>query len=346
MPYELASLDALADLPFTGIVDVRSPAEFAEDHIPGALNLPVLDNEERARIGTIYVQESRFLARRLGAALLARNAARHLEGPLAEMGPDWRPLVYCWRGGQRSGAFTTILGQVGWQADSLLGGYRAYRRLIAAALYETPLASPVILIDGGTGTAKTRLLAALAREGAQVVDLEALANHRGSVFGEHETPQPSQKAFETALAMALRTLDPARPLYVEAESSRIGRLNLPPMLWKAMRAGRRLRLSAPIEARVRHLLTAYEDMLAAPERFAPVLDKLVRFHGHERVNAWRALVAAGAYAELARELIEQHYDPRYRRSAPEPGDTPLPLEDLTDTHLEQAARKIIAKFGA
>ncbi len=346
MPYELASLDALADLPFTGIVDVRSPAEYAEDHIPGAINLPVLDNEERARIGTIYVQESRFLARRLGAALLARNAARHLEGPLAEMGPDWRPLVYCWRGGQRSGAFTTILGQVGWQAERLRDGYRAYRRLIAAALYETPLASPVILIDGGTGTAKTRLLAALAREGAQVVDLEGLANHRGSVFGDYLTPQPSQKGFETALAMALLGLDPARPLYVEAESSKIGRLNLPPMLWKAMRAARRVRLSAPIDARVRHLLSAYEDMLAAPERFAPVLDKLVRFHGHEKVNAWRALVAAGAYAELARELIIHHYDPRYRRSAPEPNDTLLPLEGLTDADLEKAARRIVDMFGA
>ncbi len=346
MPYELASLDALADLPFTGIVDVRSPAEFAEDHIPGALNLPVLDNEERAHIGTIYVRESRFLARRLGAALLARNAARHLEGPLAEMGADWRPLVYCWRGGRRSGAFTTILRQVGWQADSLLGGYRTYRRLVAAALYETPLENPVILIDGSTGTAKTRLLAALAREGAQVVDLEALARHRGSVFGDYATPQPSQKGFETALAMALLGLDPARPLYLEAESSRIGRLNLPPMLWKAMRAARRLRLSAPIEARVRHLLTAYQDKLDVPERFAPVLDKLVRFHGHEQVNAWRAMVAAGAYAQLARDLILRHYDPRYRRSAPEPGDTPLPLEDLTDAHLTDAARKIIDLFGA
>ncbi len=345
MPYDLPSLTALAKLPFSGIVDVRSPAEYAEDHIPGALNLPVLDNDERARVGTLYVQKDRFLARRVGAALLARNAAAHLEGPLADMAPDWRPLVYCWRGGQRSGAFATILKQVGWQADRLQGGYRAYRRLVVRALYETPLHSPVVLIDGGTGTAKTRLLTALADQGAQVVDLEGLARHRGSLFGGTDTPQPAQKGFETALALALRDLDPARPLFVEAESSKIGRINLPPMLWKAMRAGRRVRLSAPLAARVAHLLEAYGDMIAAPERLDAVLDRLVRFHGHEQVDAWRALVASGAYAQLASELIERHYDPRYRRSEADNDDFNLPLEDLSQASLESAAARIIDAFG-
>ncbi len=346
MAYDLPSLHALAKLPFTGIVDVRSPAEFGEDHIPGALNLPVLDNEERARVGTLYVQHDRFLARRIGAALLARNAAAHLEGPLAEMPPSWRPLVYCWRGGQRSGAFTTILKQVGWQGETLRDGYRAYRRLVADFLYETPLASPVVLIDGGTGTAKTRLLGALAAQGAQVVDLEGLARHRGSLFGATDTDQPAQKGFETALAMALRDLDASRPLYVEAESSKIGRVNLPPMLWQAMRRARRVRLSAPLTARISHLLSAYGDFLAEPARFEPVLEKLVRFHGHEQVNAWRALVAAGDYARLAGELIERHYDPRYTRSAPQEGDFELPLDGLGEADLQAAAERILARFGA
>ncbi|HHB81344.1 MAG TPA: tRNA 2-selenouridine(34) synthase MnmH [Aliiroseovarius sp.] len=345
MPYGLTSLSDLSALPFTGVVDVRSPAEYAEDHIPGALNLPALDNEERAEVGTLYVQTDRFLARRVGAALLARNAAAHLEGPLAQMGPDWRPLVYCWRGGQRSGAFTTILKQVGWQAKRLQDGYRAYRKLVARALYETPLQSPVVLIDGGTGTATTRLLAALAAQGAQVVDLEGLANHRGSLFGGTGTPQPAQKGFETALAFVLEGLDATRPLYVEAESSKIGQINLPPQLWKSMRAGQRVRLSAPLEARVGHLLVAYEDMLAAPERFGPVLDKLVRFHGHEQVDAWRAMVATGAYGQMAGELITRHYDPRYTRSAAEANDVNLPLKDLSDASLTRAAKQIIGQFG-
>ncbi len=345
MPYELADLHALASLPFSGIVDVRSPAEFAEDHIPGALNLPVLDNAQRAEVGTLYVQRDRFLARRVGAALLARNAAAHLDGPLAEMGADWRPLVYCWRGGQRSGAFTTILKQVGWQADTLRDGYRAFRRAVVAALYENPVKTPVILIDGGTGTAKTRLLSALAAQGGQVVDLEGLANHRGSLFGGTVTPQPTQKGFETALAFGLRDLDPSRPLFVEAESSKIGRINLPPMLWKAMRAAPRIRLSAPLKARVAHLLDAYEDFLVDPARFEPVLDKLVRFHGHAQVNAWRSMVASGNFSQLAGELIERHYDPRYTRSEAAKGDVNLALETLDDDSLSQAAGSILRKFA-
>ncbi len=348
MPYELAALADLGALPFDEIVDVRSPGEFAEDHIPGALNLPVLDDAERARVGTIYVQESRFLARRIGAALVARNAAAHLEGPLAGKGAGWRPLVMCWRGGQRSGSLATILRQVGWQAETLAGGYRSYRRLVVRALYETPVRAPVVLIDGGTGTAKTRLLAHLARAGAQVIDLEALAEHRGSLFGATSRPQPSQKAFETRLAFALEEIDPARLLYLEAESSRIGRLNLPPMLWKAMNAARRVRIEAPIGARVAHLLEAYGDLLADPARIEEVLGRLVRFHGHEQVEAWRALAAAGDHARLAQELIERHYDPRYRRMGGE-GVAParvLSLDSLDDASLARAAARLIGEFGA
>ncbi len=348
MAYELTALSDLRALPFDEIVDVRSPAEFAGDHIPGALSLPVLDDEERARVGTIYVQESRFLARRIGAALVARNAAAHLEGPLAAKGPGWRPLVMCWRGGQRSGSLATILRQVGWQAETLAGGYRSYRRLVVRALYETPVEAPVVLIDGGTGTAKTRLLAHLARAGAQVIDLEGLAQHRGSLFGATGAPQPSQKAFETRLAFALEGLDPARPLYLEAESSRIGQLNLPPMLWKAMNAARRVRITAPVGARVAHLLAAYGDLLEDPARIGEVLGKLVRFHGHEQVDAWRALAGAGDHARLAQELIERHYDPRYRRmgGADAAPALALSLDALDEGALAAAAARIIGHFGA
>ncbi len=219
MALTLTSLPDLASHGFDAIIDVRSPAEYAEDHLPGAINLPVLDNEERARVGTIYKQQSSFLARKLGAALVARNAARHLEGPLSAMEGGWRPLVYCWRGGQRSGSFATILAQVGWRVELVQGGYKAWRKLVVEAL-ETPPAAPVVILDGNTGSAKTELLALLSERGAQTVDLEGLANHRGSLFGHMPGGQPSQKAFEGRVATALAALDPARPVVVEAESSR------------------------------------------------------------------------------------------------------------------------------
>ena len=210
MPQTLTALTDLAGLSYDDIIDVRSPAEFAQDHVPGAISLPVLSDKERARVGTIYKQVNPFDARKIGAALVSRNAATHIEGPLANRTGGWRPLVYCWRGGQRSGSFAVILKQIGWRADTLEGGYRAYRRLVARLLHDDPLPWRIILIDGNTGTAKTRLLGELAAQGAQVLDLEHLAQHKGSLFGGLNGPQPAQKMFESRLASALIPLDPAR----------------------------------------------------------------------------------------------------------------------------------------
>lgn len=344
MPQELTSLSDLANLEFDDIIDVRSPAEFAMDHIPGAINLPVLSNEERARVGTIYVQQDAFLARKIGAALVSRNAAAHLEGPLADRNGGWKPLIYCWRGGQRSGSFTVILQQVGWRADTVAGGYQSYRRLVARALYDAEMPCPVVVIDGGTGTAKTRLLDHLATQGAQTLDLEAMAQHRGSVFGPMSAAQPSQKAFESQLAMAITNLDPTRPVYVEAESSKIGRLIIPPTLWKAMTAAPNLRLIAPISARATHLLTVYPDMIADANKLDAVLQKLVRYHGHEQVEAWQALAAEREFHRLATQLIEIHYDPRYGRISrdPAPKAKTFDLVDLSEVTLSATATRIIA----
>lgn len=341
MPIALDSLAALFDLPFDEVIDVRSPAEFAEDHIPGALNLPALSNEERARVGTIYVQQDRFLARKIGAALVARNAAAHLEGPLADRHGGWRPLVYCWRGGQRSGSFTVILQQIGWKADTIQGGYQAYRRLVARALYEEDFPAPVRLIDGGTGTGKTHLLAHLAAQGAQVIDLERLAAHRGSVFGPVVGGQPSQKSFESALAAQMARLDPARPVYIEAESTRIGRITLPPILTRAMRTAPVIRLEVPLAARVTNLCADYTDLISDPARLDAILTRLVQYHGHEQVDHWRALAAAGDYPALVAQLIETHYDPRYIRKPRPEGIRPLGLPDLSETTLRAAAQELI-----
>jgi len=181
---------------FDVLVDVRSPAEFALDHIPGAINLPVLYDAERAEVGAIYVQESRFKARRVGGGYVARNVARHLETAMADWPASLRPLVYCWRGGMRSNAMAVILSQVGWRVGVLGGGYRTYRRRVVRRLYEEEALKNVVLLDGPTGSGKTEVLARLPAHGVQAVDLEALAAHRGSLFGGLPgRPQPSQKLF-------------------------------------------------------------------------------------------------------------------------------------------------------
>ena len=265
MKLTLTHIGQLADLPCDTLIDARSPAEFAEDHLPGAINPPSLDDDERARVGTTYVQEDRFKARRIGASLVARNVAAHLEGPLAHHGGGWQPLVYCWRGGQRSGSFASILEQIGWRVRLLDGGYRAYRRLVVAMLYEEALPLRPVLLDGNTGTAKTRLLHLLEAAGVQVIDLEGLANHRGSALGAMEGGQPPQKLFEGRLAQKLATLDPARPVVIEAESHKVGTRIVPPSLWGAMKTAAVVRVTAPVEARARYLAEAYGDMTDQPE---------------------------------------------------------------------------------
>lgn len=297
---------------FDTVIDVRSPSEFAEDHLPGAISLPVLTDAERARVGTIYTKESPFRARKTGAALVARNAARHIEGPLAEKDGGWRPLVYCWRGGQRSASFATILGQIGWRVEVLEGGYRTWRRLVVEALYDRDVPARVILLDGNTGTAKTEVLRRLGARGMQVIDLEGLANHRGSALGGFGA-QPSQKAFESALAVAMERLDPLRPVLVEAESSRIGRLNLPPRLFAAMRDAPRIEITAPLGARARYLIRAYPEAAADPEAFAARLERLVALRGRAQIEQWQKAVRAGALEDVAASLIETHYDPRYAK---------------------------------
>ncbi|CUK06106.1 tRNA 2-selenouridine synthase [Ruegeria denitrificans] len=314
MALKFSDLPGLYAHDFDTVIDVRSPAEYAEDHLPGAINLPVLDNEERAQVGTIYVQESPFLARKLGAALVFRNAANHIEHTLSHHEGGWKPLVYCWRGGQRSGSFTWMLQQIGWRADVVEGGYRTYRRLVNRYLYDDPLPHRMVALDGYTGTAKTDLLAHLKARGIQVLDLEDLANHRGSLLGEMPGGQPSQKAFESALAAALCGMDPARPVVVEAESSKIGSLILPPSLWTALRVAPRIQVSAPLAARTAYLVKAYDDILSDSERLRDRLSPL-RFHrGHEVVDGWLALIDAGDKPALTRALMEQHYDPAYAKS--------------------------------
>ncbi|MBE1284976.1 MAG: tRNA 2-selenouridine(34) synthase MnmH [Rhodobacteraceae bacterium] len=328
---------------FDTVIDVRSPAEFAEDRMPGAINLPVLDNEERAEVGTIYVQDSPFKARKIGAAKVFRNAARHIDERLSHHEGGWRPLVYCWRGGQRSGSFTWMLQQIGWRAEVVQGGYQTYRRLVHRYLYDDPLPHRVVLLDGYTGTAKTDLLALVADQGGQVLDLEGMARHRGSLLGGLSDPQPSQKAFESELAAALVRLDPTRPVLVEAESNKIGQRIIPPVLWEAMKEAPRIELQVPIEARCAYLVRAYDDILSDAETLREKLTPLRAHRGHAVVDGWMERIAEGDKPGLTQALMQQHYDPAYDKSRRAIGADQLAtvaVEALDDGALAKAAQRI------
>ena len=325
----LAEVDVAALAAFDTIIDVRSPSEFAEDHLPGAINLPVLDDAERAEVGTEYVQGSKFLARRSGAALVARNIAAHLEGALGDRDGSFRPLVYCWRGGQRSGAMVTVMDQVGWPVTVLEGGYQTWRRAVVARLYDGALPYRIVRLDGPTGVGKSAMLARLAEAGTQTVDLEVLANHRGSLFGAMPGGQPSQKLFDSRLAAALAALDPARPVVVEAESSRIGRVTVPPAFWRAMSGSPVIVLERPLEDRVRRILDDYAGTAADPEAIRAVVARMPRHHSKARKAEWLAMVDEGRLADFVRAVIEAHYDPAYAGSRRAAGDGPmLDADDL------------------
>ena len=348
MALTLTSLRQVADLSFDDVIDVRAPAEWTEDHLPGAINLPVLDDAERAHVGTIYKQDSPFRARKLGAALVARNAAKHLEGPLADKPGGWRPLVYCWRGGQRSGSFATVLAQIGWRVETVAGGYKAYRSLVVKALYDDPLPAPLIVLDGNTGTAKTELLGLMAAEGVQVIDLEGLANHRGSLFGARPGGQPSQKAFEGRLAQALVRLDPGRPVVVEAESSKIGVRSLPPRLWRAMVAAPRIAVAAPLDERAAYLARAYADLTSDAVELATVIDRMRPLHSAETIEGWLKLAAAGAFQPLAHDLMARHYDLRYARQRSltgAPAPRVIEATSLAPTALPALAARLVAEIS-
>lgn len=314
----LADIDVAALAAFDAIIDVRSPGEFAEDHLPGAINLPVLDDAERAEVGTEYVQGSKFRARRNGAALVARNIARHLEGALADAPAGLKPLVYCWRGGQRSHAMATILDQVGWPVTVLEGGYRTWRRAVVRRLYDAPLDHRFVLIDGPTGVGKTEMLGRLAEAGEQVLDLEALANHRGSLFGAMPGGQPSQKLFDSRLTAALAALDPARPVAVEAESSRVGTVTLPKQIWAAMQAAPVVELTAPIEDRISRILQDYDSFSRNSDLIAEILARLPRHISKAQRADWLEMVRQGQTAAFVQSLIEVHYDPAYGRQGRRP----------------------------
>jgi tRNA 2-selenouridine synthase len=338
----VAQLDA-----FDEVIDVRSPSEFALDHVPGAANCPVLDDEERARVGTLYKQVSPFDARKLGAALVSKNIARHLEEHFRGRDRGWRPLVYCWRGGKRSGAMAHVLREVGWDAATLEGGYRAYRREVTAQLEELPARFRFQVVCGATGSGKSRLLAALAAHAAQVLDLERLARHRGSVLGDLPgEPQPTQKMFDSLVWSALHGFDPARPVFIEAESKKIGQLQVPGKLLQRMREGACVRVEVPVGERVRFLIGEYGHFLRDPAALKEKLRCLKDLHGNQVIDRWLTCADAGAWDELVTDLLVAHYDPAYLRATGRnylhyDKGRALPLEQLDEAGMNRAAAELV-----
>ena len=335
---------------FDLIVDARSPSEFAEDHLPGAVNWPVLSDEQRQVVGTLYKQVSALEARKIGGAMVARNMAEHLEQHSTLMQKGWRPLVYCWRGGQRSGVLAWYLGQLGFNSRQLVGGYKAFRAHVRHELDNLDPLPELRVLCGRTGTGKTRLLDALGGAGAQVLDLEALACHRGSVLGNLPgAAQPSQKRFETLIWQALRAADRSRPLYLESESRKIGLLRVPEKLHQAMRTnGRCWWVELPEPARVQLLLEDYQHFSQDVDDFCAKLDALTELRGRETVNRWKQLAREGRWGQVFAELMREHYDPGYQKSLnqsyPLLNEAPvLRLDDASPASLLRAAKALLAQ---
>lgn len=334
---------------FDAIIDVRSPAEFADDHIPGAISLPALSNEERAHVGTLYKQVSAFEAKKVGAALISRNIAHHIEQYFIDKPGGFRPLVYCWRGGQRSGSVALVLAEIGFRPHTLIGGYKAYRRSVLSQIETVPPRFHYRVVGGRTATAKTRFLKALEQAGAQVLDLEGLANHKGSMFGlTPGTEQPSPRGFESRIVDALRRFDPEKPVWVESESPKIGQLFVPKSLHDAMRNAPAIRLHAPMAARVQHSVNDYRPWFDHPDEVKARLERLTYRHGHAMIAKWVALLDARDWCGLVEALLVDHYDPAYAGSSSAYGwdqGEPVEMEDLSPENIKKAAEAVLRRFS-
>lgn len=300
---------------FDTLLDARTPAEFAEDHLPGACNAPVLSDQERIDIGTLYKQVSGFEAKKRGAALTARNIANYIEQQCLDKPRDWRALVYCWRGGNRSGSLALVLAQIGFPVAQLEGGYKAFRHRVLTDLEHLAQPFQFHVLCGPTGSGKSRVLQTLGRQGEQVLDLEALAHHRGSVLGPiPEQAQPTQRQFETRIWNTLRAFSPERPVYVECESKKVGNLRVPDTVMEVIRQGHCIAIEASLATRVALLRQDYPHW----ERDLPWLENRLQALqvalGHERVRALVDAARQGDWDRLVADLLETHYDPSYSKS--------------------------------
>lgn len=336
---------------YSEIIDVRSENEFAEDHIPEAINLPVLNNTERAQVGTIYKQDSPFTARKIGAALVSKNIAAHLSAHFADKAKDYHPLVYCWRGGQRSQSMAVVLSQIGWKVAVIEGGYKTYRAYVREQLQQLPERLTFKVLCALTGSGKTQILRKLSQRGIQVLDLEALANHRGSLLGEEwqdkPTPQPSQKYFESLLLQQLQSFNPSEPVWIESESNKIGQVYLPQSLWQQMKQATGVEIQLPTAVRVQFLLQEYPHLVTHSDVLKAKLGLLKSRHGKEKINQWYQLIDAAQWDNFVKDVLQSHYDPSYTQSMQRDFKPVhrLFVPDLADASVEKLLQALISDFA-
>ena len=330
------------DKKFDTIIDARSPLEFAEDHIVGAINCPVLSDLERQKVGTIYKKESSFKAKIIGSSLTAKNIALHIENKFTEEKGSWQPLVYCWRGGQRSKAFSIVLSEVGWRTNQLKGGYKEYRNQVIKFLENIGPKLKIILISGKTGSAKTKILKSIEKEGGQILDLEGLANHKGSLLGKiPDLIQPSQKYFESLIFNKIKMLNLKQKIYVEAESSKIGNIHIPKSIWKKMVNSPRVEISASLELRATFLVNDYDYMCNNPMLINPIIKGLRNRLSKKLLDSWKKLIDRRNWFELTKSFLENHYDPSYSSNTIK-NDRKV-IKQITATSLDNADIERIAK---
>src|SRR6266513_276368 len=296
------------------VIDARSQREYTEDHVPGAVNLPVVDNEEYAEVGTTH-RTDKHRAYLIGVSYALKNISHAIDELVAGQPKDARMLVYCFRGGKRSKLWFDALSTIGYRVDRLPGGWKAYRAWVRDQLTDLPRKFRYHVVCGPTGCGKTRLLAALATVGAQVLDLEALARHRGSLIGEiPDRAQPTQKWFESELIDALWRFDPEKPVWVESESKKIGAIQVPSGLLEAMRDARVFAVSAPMSERVQLWREDYAHLERNPDALLERLRPLRPLVGGEEFTHWESLAKERRMPELFARLMEAHYDPAYGHS--------------------------------
>lgn len=318
------------------ILDVRSPGEFAEDHMPGARNVPMLNDAQRAEVGTLHRQDA-FAARKLGAHYTTGAICRMLAEPwLANASRATGFMVYCARGGQRSGALATVLSQIGFPVFRLRRGYKTYRRYVLERFHQ-PLPQPVYVLYGYTGSGKTLLLQRL-RDAFHVIDLEGAAHHRGSILGGHDRErQPSQRQFETQLALTLECFQSDKPLLLEGESRKVGLCRIPKGLWQAMVTGIHLWVDIPRATRRALILDEYAD-LKNSESLQTLLPNLNAYLPKTVRAELSEALGEQDWPRLVELLLVHHYDPLYARANKK--DQRVQIPGSTCDEAEQALRTL------
>ena len=293
---------------------MRSEKEFQEDHIPGAINYPVLNNSEREIVGTLYKTDT-FAGKKLGAALITKNISKLLADEFAKNLISWNPLIYCWRGGERSNALALILNRIGFKVFYLDGGYKSYRKFVLKNLSEKVSHLKFKVICGLTGSGKTRFLEIVRQKGHQVLDLEGLAKHSGSLLGAHpHYPQPSQKYFETLLHSEICCMNDSKVVYVESESKKIGNRHVPDCLINKIRQSECIWLDVPLEIRVQNLIDSYQHLINQPLKLKHLLSKFKGISDENKIKEYTNYLELADWTELVKKLLVCHYDPLYKQS--------------------------------